>query len=114
MTTAVRNDGEAAPCSTCGNSFTWHEENRPMHPFNDGSSGASAFLGPRRADRGRRDGDNGAQRVSQAPPRPAWPIDPVLRQALVDKGILTPEDLRNAEAKIKEMTDLFGMGQSRG
>jgi hypothetical protein len=35
------------------------------------------------------------------------PIDPVLRQALVDKGVLTPQDLREAEEKIHAITGLF-------
>jgi hypothetical protein len=47
------------------------------------------------------------------PPRDAhvnvqtMPFDPVLRQALVDKGILTPDDLREAEAKIRVVTGQF-------
>lgn len=32
--------------------------------------------------------------------RASFPFDPVLRLALIDKGILTPEDLTAAEAKI--------------
>jgi len=34
----------------------------------------------------------------------AYPFDPVLRQALVDKGILTPQDLRDAQEKIEAIT----------
>jgi hypothetical protein len=33
-----------------------------------------------------------------------WPFDPVLRQALVDKGVLTPQDLTDAEAKIRAVS----------
>jgi hypothetical protein len=33
-----------------------------------------------------------------------WPFDPVLRQALIDKGVLTPQDLRDAEDKIRAVT----------
>lgn len=40
--------------------------------------------------------------------RPAeWPFDPVLRQALIDKGVLTPDDLMNAENKIRAVTSLM-------
>ena len=35
------------------------------------------------------------------------PHDPVLRQALIDKGVLTPDDLRNAEAKIMVVSGQF-------
>jgi hypothetical protein len=34
----------------------------------------------------------------------AWPFDPVLRQALIDKGVLVPQDLRDAEEKIRAVT----------
>lgn len=34
----------------------------------------------------------------------AWPFDPVLRQALMDKGVLTPQDLRDAQIKIEAIT----------
>jgi hypothetical protein len=33
-----------------------------------------------------------------------FPVDPVLRQALMDKGVLAPDDLRAAEQKIKATT----------
>ena len=77
-----------------------------MHSFNDGQAGAAAFLGMKRRDRGNSPGDNGngAQRGSQTAP---WPFDPVLRQALIDKGVLTPEDLRDAEDKIRAVTAQF-------
>jgi hypothetical protein len=32
------------------------------------------------------------------------PFDPVLRMALIDKGIITPDDLRTAEEKIHATT----------
>lgn len=41
----------------------------------------------------------------------AMPFDPVLRQALVDKGILTAQDLEEAEHKIRMIS---GMGVSHG
>lgn len=31
---------------------------------------------------------------------PSLPFDPVLRLALIDKGVITPEDLTTAEKKI--------------
>lgn len=37
----------------------------------------------------------------------SMPFDPVLRQALIDKGILTPQDLRDAEQKISAITGMM-------
>lgn len=88
-------------CRTCNQS---HEGPLvPKHPFNDGSLPMSATFGPRRAD-GSGSRPSGPQRGFQ---RPAMPMDPVLRQALVDKGILTPQDLRDAEEKIQAITGMF-------
>lgn len=49
-------------------------------------------------------GDAGASRGAVM----TGPFDPVLRQALVDKGIITPEDLQAAAAKIAAMTATIG------
>jgi hypothetical protein len=81
-------------CQTCMKSHTgtW----RPRHPFNDGSlSGMSALKKP---DKKKEEGKSS---------NPPWPFDPVLRQALVDKGVVTPDDLRDAEAKIRAVTGQF-------
>jgi len=53
---------------------------------------------------------NGLHPSEPAEVRPVpkrWPFDPVLRQALIDKGVLTPDDLRNAEIKITVVTGVF-------
>jgi hypothetical protein len=70
-------------CTTCGRTRVWHQENKSRHAFNG--------------------------KLGQTPMRPQvkaapWPFDPVLRQALIDKGILTPEDLTAAEAKIRAIS----------
>lgn len=90
-------------CHTCGNSLEWHEQQEGIvrHPFNNGSLPHSATFGQRRAD-GSRGRVPDAQRGSQVPS--PWPFDPVLRQALVDKGVLTVEDLQEAETKIRTIT----------
>lgn len=49
-------------------------------------------------------GDAGASRGGVM----TGPFDPVLRQALVDKGIITPEDLQVAAQKIAAMTATIG------
>lgn len=93
-------------CKTCGNSWEWHQEQQPRHPFNDGQAGATAFLGLKDRKRGHRVGDdgNGPQRGPQASP---WPLDPVLRVALINKGVITPQDLRDAEEVIRATTAQF-------
>lgn len=103
MTNDPSDDDE---CRTCGKTRGWHREHRPMHPFNDGQAGATAFLGNknRRGSTGTGDNGNDAQRGSQAAP---WPFDPVLRQALMDAGLITPEMLRDAENKIRAVTSQF-------
>lgn len=102
-------------CRICGQPHPWSDGTTPKHPFDDGSGTSTAFLGARRADGTTRRGANDAQRGSQGPlmgqPRPAYPIDPVLRQALVDAGIITPEQLRAAEEKIQAITGLFNEGR---
>lgn len=98
-------------CTTCGNDHRWHTENRPRHEFNDGSLGASATFGKRRPD----GQGNVPANAEVIPTMSPWPFDPVLRQALVDKGILTPQDLRDAEDKIRAVTASFNQsGGARG
>lgn len=92
-------DLSAALCRTCNHTMQWHRDNNPFHPFNDGSAGATAFLG-RRGDRAPTTGRNGAQRASETPSRPVFPSDPVLRVALVNAGILTTDMLRTAEESL--------------
>lgn len=87
-------------CRTCGQTYGWHEENKPIHPFNDGQAGAAAFLGARR-DRDTKRGEKSPQRGAEPPPRVVWPTDPVLRVALIRAGVITPEDLRSAEEELR-------------
>jgi len=99
MTTTLRSDDELDRCSTCDNTLRWHRENNPSHPFNDGTLPASATFGKRRTD-----GQGNAPTPDVIPQTSAWPFDPVLRQALMDKGVLVPQDLRDAEEKIRATT----------
>jgi hypothetical protein len=50
---------------------------------------------------------SGYDEARQSVVEQGFPFDPVLRQALIDKGVLTPDDLRNAEAKIMVTTGQF-------
>lgn len=107
MTTGDGSDlGHLDRCQTCQRTREWHEENHPMHPFNDGQAGAQAFLGDKK-----RRGDRDDRRDAKSPQRGAqtaeWPFDPVLRQALMDAGLITPDMLRAAEDKIRAVTGQF-------
>lgn len=79
-------------CKTCGNP----PDNHPYrHPYNDGSVSWSQTV-QMAAD--------GSQATTEPPQPMSGLLDPVLRQALVDKGVITPEDLRAAEDKIRAIT----------
>lgn len=90
-------------CQTCNQTYGWHRENKPVHPFNTGQAGIRALFA-KRGDRDPRDGAKTPQGGSQGAAPAPWPFDPVLRQALIDKGVLTPEDLVNAKLKIEAVT----------
>ena len=94
-------------CKTCNHTEQWHKDNKPIHPFNTGQAGAKAFLNPGR-DRDPRSGVNGPQRGSQAAPTVVWPTDPVLRVALISAGVITADNLRDAEAMLKASMGLEG------
>ena len=108
-TTLSEPDGK---CSTCGESHVELAARGvvPKHPFNDGSLPFKATFG----DRNRTDDWKPAQRGAERPTTQGWPFDPVLRQALIDKGVLTPDDLRNAENKIHQMSVVFNQGGRGG
>jgi hypothetical protein len=90
-------------CQTCKQSYRWHLDNKPVHPFNTGAAGVRTLF-QKRGDRDPQRGGKTPQDSSQTPEPTAWPFDPVLRQALIDKGVLTPDDLANAKAKIEAVT----------
>jgi hypothetical protein len=93
-------------CETCENTWAWHQNNQTQHPFNDGSIPASETFGKRLPDGTR--AMPGSQAVVEAV-EPSWPFDPVLRQALVNKGVITPEDLQDAEKQIRMVTNTLKM-----
>lgn len=89
-------------CETCRKTHPWDDGHMPIHPFNPGGLRGSQALKQPVAKKS----EPGA-----AVPT-AWPFDPVLRQGLIDKGVLTPDDLRDAEAKIRAVTATFEQGVS--
>lgn len=94
-------------CETCGKSREWHDQNATQHRYNDGTLSGSETFGKRLSDGTRvpvgERGENAAGTVVEE----RWPFDPVLRQALINKGVITPEDLTAAEAQIRAVTAQF-------
>lgn len=88
------------PCATCGRPHGG--DYQPVHPFR--SKGSPVVLKPSKDENG--DG------VVARPVR--MPFDPVLRQALIDKGVLTVDDLHDAEAKIMAVTGVFQDAIAKG
>lgn len=96
-------------CTTCGKPHPFPDGTVPKHPFNDGSLSFADTFGRKLPDGSR------ALPGTEEPPAQAvgnaWPFDPVLRQALIDKGVITPDDLINAEKQIKAVTNAVMGGQ---
>ena len=99
-------------CKTCGRDADWHVANTPRHPFNDGTVPGSETFGVKLPGGGRGPVGTPEERpeLTLAAASPQWPFDPVLRQALIDKGVLTPDDLSEAERKIRAVTAQFIQG----
>lgn len=71
-------------CRICGSPRDSHGDR--IHPFTPpGVPVDQTFLRPRQQQAGQSN----------------LPFDPVLRQALLDRGILTPADIREAEVKVQ-------------
>jgi hypothetical protein len=82
----------------CNNTYRWHLDNHPRHPFAE-LGGVSTFdLG----SPGKRNDDESKEDSRVIPM--TMPFDPVLRMVLIDKGVITVADLDAADAKIKHLT----------
>lgn len=79
-------------CRTCGQTRAWHDENRPQHPFRDSGDLRPDGLGKK---------DQKEKQKTRVEVR-EWPHDPVLRIALMNKGILTMADIEAAEHSLRE------------
>lgn len=98
-------------CRVCGNTDGWHTEMSPLHPFTGADESTAGLFGRKLADGTRSPAQIGKQAevVEQQ-----WPFDPVLRQALIDKGVITPDDLSNAERTIRAVTAQWARVQNGG
>lgn len=97
-------------CITCGKSghpadkAQWHPFHHPLKVERD-QEVPNIF----KRDRPSSERQNGAEtQVSVV--QSSMPFDPVLRQALITKGVLTPDDLREAEKAIFAITGMMTQG----
>lgn len=104
---------EENQCETCGRTRAWHLTALGIiHEFNDGSVPFRQTFGERTGD-----GVGGSARPPatvelDAPQSVPGMFDPVLRMALIDAGVVTPDQLRAAEDKIRATT--FTLGGNSG
>lgn len=76
-------------CEVCGHSLEWHRQNQTAHVFSDDG---------RIIQRSR---SQASDPVSEENPRMQLAGDPVLRMALIRKGVITPEDLDEVENELR-------------
>lgn len=100
-----------AICTTCNKTHPWPDGTTPRHPFNDGSLPMSATFGQRRGDGPRGSSAPTMQSPTNVTPDMSpWPFDPVLRTALIMKGVLTLQDLSMAEQHMRAVAGVVGTG----
>jgi hypothetical protein len=79
-------------CTVCKQTESWHREHRPAHAFQAVGSRLEAAV----------------YDESPTPQPMRAPFDPILRMLLIDKGLITVEELEEAERKLKAAS---AMGQ---
>lgn len=84
-------------CRSCGNTRAWHEAHHPRHPFV--MDGPALLRAP----------DNVIPQTSHVD----LPFDPILRMALINNGILTAEQLSQAEKDFRAINGGGGNGGER-
>lgn len=87
-------------CLDCSNTRQWHREHRPKHMFRSDPDQPALTPTGRSSALGKND-TLSPGRIQAMPPSAQIhiPMDPVLRLALIDAGILTLEQLEAAEKK---------------
>lgn len=92
---------ESDRCSVCGNTRQWHKNNSPRHAFIEpGGNPEIKVMG---------EPEPSTEDSPQRGIRPMrTPFDPILRQALIDKGVLTIQDLEEAERKVRFLSQDLG------
>lgn len=93
-------------CTICSHVKSNHGAFR--HPFSEPKNpiSTSQVFGKPRTDRTGGSGRGPAMDQPQVSVQ-SFPFDPVLRQALIDKGVITPDDLLVAQSKIIVVNQMF-------
>lgn len=106
-------------CNLCRQTRRWHEDHNPKHPFQELGQDpqlpkeSSARKDTISAEKTIDGAGNSLPQWQTSPgtitPYPQdmtvhWPSDPVLRMILVEKGIITTDDLDAAEAKLRAIS----------
>lgn len=81
------------PCELCGNDEAWHAENKPEHPYEpEGTTRGRNAADPMETRRSRERATSTGVGPAAYRQRP-FPTDPALRMLLVEKGVISAEDL---------------------
>ncbi len=92
-------------CVVCGRTENDHTSNDVRHVFTpEGVRVDTSQFGPKRSERAGRGDDTRRHNPITYGASQDVPFDPVLRQALVNKGIITFEDLDEASKQIQMFT----------
>ena len=108
-TVSSRSSIDYGPCRMCGNSYEWHQAHFARHPYTSPNSTNELRDTSRPDRRAQSKSDAGIVHTTT-------PFDPVLRLVLIEKGIIGPEDLKNAEEKLGVVMRLVDdkLGESHG
>lgn len=89
-------------CTTCGKPTDPHPYRHPITTMSGNNDTSWLVKKPEKA----------SERPADVPAQ-ILPFDPVLRQALINKGVLTPEDIARAKAQIDAINGgLYGAASS--
>jgi hypothetical protein len=96
----------AVPCTICSKPESEHVPGNPdvHHAFAAPGAPIDTSQFARKRPEARAGGDDARRHVQTPQHASQGPFDPVLRQALVDAGVITPEQLEAAARKISMMT----------
>lgn len=101
---------EPRVCKMCGRDEDWHNVHRARHPFIPKDSDAVMPLKPKKNQPDKAD----TKKKKVVLETREWPSDPILRIALVKKGILTQADIIAAEAELREAAASGSVIQVKG
>jgi hypothetical protein len=117
----ARQEGEVDRCEICHKPFSpTHDIAAPgftsRHNFTPkGARVDTSQFAPKRSERNRPGDDKGnTRRIPYGATQQATPFDPVLRKALIDKGVITLEDLDRASREIQAFTQAVTGGYDAG